>query len=109
MPHIIVAVLAALWVGFSAYAILIRAPWVVEPLRAYGVPAAWWRWLGLAKAAGPAGLLVGLLVPGIGVLARIGLVVYFIGAVVTVLRARSYKTVIFPVLYLVPAAATLLL
>ncbi|GAB2947278.1 DoxX family protein [Nonomuraea fastidiosa] len=43
----------------------------------------------------------------IGVPAGIGLVVYFIGAVMTVLRARSHKTVIFPVLYLVPAAATL--
>ncbi|MET8864154.1 DoxX family protein [Nonomuraea sp. NPDC004580] len=109
MVPIIVTVLAAAWVGFSAYAILTRAAWVVEPLRTYGVPASWWPWLGAAKAAGAAGLLAGLAVPVIGVLAGIGLVVYFLGAVVTVLRARSYKTVVFPILYLVPVAVTLMI
>ncbi|MEQ4718996.1 DoxX family protein [Nonomuraea sp. B19D2] len=109
MVHIIVTVLAAAWVGFSAYAILTRAAWVVQPLESYGVPASWWPWLGAAKAAGAAGLLVGLFVPVIGTLAGIGLVVYFVGAVITVLRARSYKTVVYPILYLVPVVAALLL
>ncbi|GAA2776564.1 hypothetical protein GCM10020219_054420 [Nonomuraea dietziae] len=59
--------------------------------------------------AGAAGMLVGLLVPVIGVLAAIGLVLYFTGAVVTVLRARSYSHVPFPLLYLVPVAVSLAL
>ncbi|WP_326634860.1 DoxX family protein [Nonomuraea fuscirosea] len=109
MMQLIVTVLAAAWVGFSAYAILTRAAWVIEPLRSYGVPASWWLWLGVAKAAGAAGLLAGLVLPVIGVLAGIGLVVYFAGAVVTVLRARSYKTVAYPIMYLVPVTAALLL
>ncbi|GAA4205402.1 DoxX family protein [Streptosporangium oxazolinicum] len=108
MVHIIVTVLAAAWVAFSAYAILTHAAWVVGPLESYGVPASWWPWLGAAKAAGAAGLLVGLFVPVIGILAGIGLVVYFVGAVITVLRARSYKTVVYPILYLVPVVAALL-
>ena len=58
----------------------LRAKWVVRPLADYGVPQSWWPWLGTAKAAGAAGLLAGLLVPAIGVLAGICLVLYFTGA-----------------------------
>lgn len=106
---VIVTVLAAAWVGFSGFSLLRRAAFVVDPLVQYGVPESWWAPLGLAKAAGALGLLIGLVVPVIGRLAGIALVLYFLGAVVTVLRARSYKTVAFPVLYLVPVAVTLAL
>ncbi|MEV4359327.1 DoxX family protein [Nonomuraea sp. NPDC049625] len=105
----VVTVLAALWVGFSAFSLLRRAEWVVKPLTDYGVPRSWWTWLGAAKAAGSAGLLDGLFVPVVGILAGIGLVLYFAGAVVTVLRARSYSTVVFPLLYLGPVIAALAL
>jgi hypothetical protein len=105
----IVTVAAALWVGFSAASVFVRARWVVEPLAEYGVPRSWWPWLGVAKAAGATGLLVGLFVPVIGILAGIGLVLYFTGAVITVLRARSYGHVAFPLLYLTPVVAGLAL
>ncbi|GGL33453.1 DoxX family protein [Planomonospora parontospora] len=105
----VVTVLTALWVGFSAFSLLRRAEWVVKPLTDYGVPRSWWTWLGAAKAAGAAGLLVGLFVPVVGVLAGIGLVLYFAGAVLTVLRARSYSTVVFPLLYMGPVIAALVL
>jgi hypothetical protein len=104
---VIVSVLTAAWVGLSAVSLLRRAAFVVDPLVAYGVPESWWTPLGLAKAAGAVGLLIGLAVPAIGILAGICLVVYFLGAVVTALRARSYKTVAYPVLYLAPVVATL--
>ncbi|GAA3466974.1 DoxX family protein [Nonomuraea roseola] len=103
----IVTVLAALWVGFSAFSLLRRAEWVVKPLRDYGVLRSWWTWA--AKAAGAVGLLVGLFVPVVGLLAGIGLVLYFAGAVVTVLRARSYSTVVYPLLYMGPVIAALVL
>lgn len=106
---VIVTILTAAWVGFSGFSLLRRAPFVVEPLVQYGVPRSWWSWLGLAKTAGALGLLVGLAVPAIGVAAGICLVLYFLGAVTAVLRARSYKTVAFPVLYLAPVIATLIL
>ncbi|MFC3499589.1 DoxX family protein [Micromonospora krabiensis] len=105
----IVTVAAALWVGFSAVSVFIRARWVVQPLAEYGVPRSWWPWLGAAKAAGSVGLLGGLVVPVIGVLAGVGLVLYFTGAVITVLRARSYGHVPFPLLYLAPVVAALAL
>ncbi|MET9465962.1 DoxX family protein [Streptomyces sp. NPDC006544] len=106
---VVVTVLTAVWVGFSGLSLMRRAPFVVEPLLQYEVPRSWWAPLALAKLAGAVGLLIGLAVPVVGYLAGTGLVLYFLGAVITVLRARSYKTVAFPLLYLAPVTATLAL
>ncbi|MEK2491481.1 DoxX family protein [Kitasatospora purpeofusca] len=54
-----------------------------------------------------AGLLAGLVVPALGVVATVGLILYFLAVVVTCLRARSYQTVAFPLLCLAPGAVTL--
>ncbi|MFF2552170.1 DoxX family protein [Nocardia sp. NPDC058058] len=102
--YIIVTIVAAAWVGFSAFSLLRKAAFVVDPLIEYGVPQSWWTPLGIAKALGAIGLIVGLFIPAIGIAAAIGLILYFGGAVITVLRARSYKTVAFPLLYLIPVA-----
>jgi hypothetical protein len=85
-------------VGYSAGAVFFRAKWVVQPLADYGVPTSWWPWLGAAKAIGAAGLLVGIFVPVIGVMAAIGLVLYFIGAVGPATRNSRQRpaTVRFP-------------
>ena len=100
--HTVVTVLAAAWVGFSAYATFTKASWVVDNLADYGVPATWWPWLGTAKATGATGLIVGLAVPPVGVAATIGVVLYFLGALATVIRARAFAHVPFPLMYLVP-------
>ncbi|MEV5712496.1 DoxX family protein [Amycolatopsis mediterranei] len=107
--HLIVTVAAAVWVGFSAVSMFARAKWVVEPITEYGVPQSWWNPLATAKAAGAAGLLAGLFWPPIGVAAAIGLVLYFGGALVTVAKARAYSHLAFPVLYLAPVVASLVL
>lgn len=105
--YAIVTAAGAAMVAFSAISVFTHAKWVVEPLADYGVPRSWWPWLGAAKAAGAIGLLTGLWVPVIGVIAGIGLVLYFLGAVVTVLRARSYAHVPFPLIYMAPVVASL--
>ncbi len=105
----IVAVVTALWIGFSGYSLFARKQFVVEPLVQYQVPQAWWNPLALAKSAGALGLLAGFVVPVIGIAAAIGLILYFLGAAATTIRARSYKTTPFPLLYLAPAVATLVL
>ncbi|MFD3566115.1 DoxX family protein [Streptomyces sp. NPDC058667] len=105
----VVTAVAAFMAGFSAAAIFVRAKFVVEPLAEYGVPRSWWNWLGGAKAAGALGLIVGFFVPLIGTLAAIGLILYFAGAVITILRARSYAHVPFPLVYMAPAVAALAL
>lgn len=100
--HIIVTVAAAAWVAFSAYATFTKASWVVDNLADYGVPTTSWRWLAAAKATGAVGLVVGLAIPPIGVAATIGIVVYFLGAIVTVVRAHALSHIPFPLLYLTP-------
>ena len=105
----LVAVVAALWIGFSGYSLFSKQQFVVEPLERYGVPRSWWNWLAFAKSAGALGLVVGLFIPPIGVAAAVGLILYFLGAAATTVRARSYNTTLFPLLYLAPAAATLVL
>ncbi|MEV0805680.1 DoxX family protein [Micromonospora sp. NPDC050200] len=107
--HVVVTLLAAAMVGFSAASVFLRAQWVVQPLADYGVPRSWWPWLGTAKATGAAGLVAGLFVPVVGVLAGVGLVLYFAGAVVTVVRARSYSHIPFPLLYAAPVVGSLAL
>jgi hypothetical protein len=107
--YVVVAVLGAVMAGFSAASVFLEAEWTVKPLADYGVPRPWWPWLGVAKAAGAVGLLAGLFVPVVGALAAAGLVLYFLGAVVTVLRARWFSHVPFPLVYAAPAAASLVL
>ncbi|QOV37013.1 DoxX family protein [Streptomyces ferrugineus] len=109
VAHVVVTVLAALMAGFSGIVLLLRAQWIVEALTDYRVPRAWWTWLGLAKTAGAVGLLAGLFVPVIGVLAGSGLVLYFAGAAITVARARRYAHIPFPLVYAAPVVGALAL
>ncbi|MFD5093440.1 DoxX family protein [Amycolatopsis thailandensis] len=107
--YVIVTLFGAFMAAFSAASIFFRAKWVVQPLADYGVPRTWWAPLGVAKAAGALGLVAGLWVPALGVAAGIGLVLYFAGAVITVLRAHWPSHVAFPLMYLAPVAASLVL
>jgi hypothetical protein len=107
--HTVVTVVAAAAVGFSAISVFARASWVVQPLVGYGVPRSWWPWLGTAKAAGAVGLLVGLAVPLLGEVAGFALVLYFIGAITTVARARWYSHLPYPVVYMAPVVGALAL
>jgi hypothetical protein len=66
--------------------------------------------LGALKAAGAAGLLIGLLgVQPVGIAAAIGLVLFFIGALATHVRARVLYNLGFPGVFLAFAVASLVL
>lgn len=107
--RMVVTIVAALWVAFSAVSLLLRAGWIEKALTDYGVRRSWWPWLGVAKLAGSVGLVAGLFLPAVGLAATVGLIVYFTGAVVTVLGARSYSHIPFPLLYVAPVIAVLVL
>lgn len=107
--RIVVTIVAALWVAFSSVSLLLRAGWIEKALTDYRVPRSWWRWLGVAKLAGSVGLVAGLFLPAVGLAATVGLIVYFTGAVVTVLRVRSYSHVPYPLIYVAPVIAVLVL
>jgi hypothetical protein len=63
----------------------------VEGMRAVGFPPARLWLLAAAEAAGILGVLLGLLWHPLGALAALGLVAYFIGALVFLTRARITK------------------
>ncbi|MFH8562718.1 DoxX family protein [Streptomyces sp. NPDC017988] len=107
--HVVVTILAAAMTGSSAASVFLRSKWVVQPMADYGIPMTWLPWLGAAKAAGAVGLLVGLAVPVVGVAAGIALVLYFTGAVITVVRARWYAHIPFPLVYAAPVVGALAL
>ncbi|MFC6964529.1 DoxX family protein [Halocatena marina] len=74
---------------------------VLENMAQVDVPESWLPVLGTLKAAGAVGLLVGIIVPPIGTAAAVGLTIFYIGAIITHLRAREYT--------IAPATAYLLL
>jgi hypothetical protein len=106
--YIIVTLLAAAANIFSATLDFIRYKQILINMARVGVPESWITMLGVLKAAGAIGLLVGIGVPVIGTAAAIGLVLFFVGAIVTHLRARDYSFGL-AVVFLVVAAAALVL
>jgi hypothetical protein len=109
IAYIVVTILAAAMNAYAAYVDLSGAKWIVSFMNSYGVPRSWLFLLAVLKAAGAAGLLLGIAFPLIGSAAALGIVAYFVGAIVTVVRARRWVHIIFPVLFLLPAAASLVL
>lgn len=105
---VIVSVVLALVVVGSAAGKLTRQPRVVDMLTGLDVPEAWFPWLAAAEIAGGVGLLVGLAVPAVGIAAAVGLVAYFVGAVVTHRRAGDDQFVPPAALALVALAALVL-
>lgn len=104
---IVSALLAAAALG-SASAKLSKQPKIVESLTGLGVPMSWLPKLAVAETAGGIGLLVGLRFAGLGIAAAIGLVAYFVGAVITHLRAKD-KNIAPPAMFAVLSVAALVL
>ncbi|MFD5249191.1 DoxX family protein [Amycolatopsis sp. NPDC058340] len=87
-----------------------RIPFVLENSAEVKVPQSWIPPLASLKAAGAAGLLLGLLgVPYLGTAAAAGLVLFYLGAVITHVRARVFHNIAFPGGFLALAAATFVL
>jgi hypothetical protein len=107
--YITIALIAATMVAFSAYALATHKKFVMEPIERLGIPPSWWPWLTTAKAAGAAGLIAGLFVPAIGLLAAICLVLYFLGAIIISITNRWYAHIPVPLTYLSPVIGVLAL
>jgi hypothetical protein len=97
-----------------AVADLAGAGFVLANSAEVGVPRSWVPALSWLKAAGAAGLLLALLGAGalgalraLGVAAAAGLVAFFLGAIITHLRARVFYNIAFPGTFLALALAAL--
>src|SRR5215210_6484238 len=86
--YVVVTLMAIAANTFAATADFIRYKFVLITAAKAGVPESWLPMLGTLKAAGALGLLVGL-------------ILFFVGAIITHLRVRDYS--------IGPAAAFLLL
>jgi hypothetical protein len=108
--YIMVTVTTALVTAAIAVADLIPAGFVLANSTEVGVPRTWLPALGVVKLAGAAGLVVGLLgLRALGIAAAVGLVLFFVGAVVTHLRSRVLYNIAFPGAFLCLSAASLAL
>ena len=106
--YIVVTLLAAAANIFSATLDFIRFKPILINMARVGVSESWITTLGTLKAAGALGLLVGIAMPLIGVAAAGGLVLFFVGAIVTHLRARDYSFGLAVVFLLLAVAALVL-
>jgi DoxX-like family len=106
--YIVVTVVAAIAMASAATLDFVHSQWVVANMSRLGVPQTWLFSLGALKAAGALGLLVGIAVPPIGVAAAVGLVLFFVGAIMSAVRAHWY-THYYPVPYLLLAGSSLAL
>jgi hypothetical protein len=107
--YVVVTVVAAAINTYAAYVDYVRADWILSNMTGYGVPHSWLPLLAVLKAAGAFGLLVGIGVHLIGSAAAIGLMAYFVGALVTLVRARCWSHIPAAVLFLLPPTASLAL
>ncbi|WP_410567260.1 DoxX family protein [Amycolatopsis sp. cmx-4-61] len=107
--YLLLTLVAAAACLYAAAVDILRAGWVLDNMAKYGVPPSWLLPLGLLKAVGAVGLLAGLAVPVLGIAAAVGLILFFLGAVVTVTRAHWYSHLLYPVSFLVLAGGSLAL
>jgi hypothetical protein len=90
--YVVVTFMAIAANAFSGVAALVRFEPILPGMAKAGVPESWLTILGALKTAGAVGLLLGLVgVPLIGTVAAIGLVLFFVGAIITHLRARDHS------------------
>ncbi len=90
--YIAVAVHLSLLAVASGVAKLRRTPHVVKSINEIArVPMKWFPWLAASEFAGAAGLLLGIAVVPVGLAAAVGLVLYFLGAIVAHARVGDFK------------------
>lgn len=87
--YVTLTIVTAVFAGTAAVTYLISHAYPRAHLDMKRLPQSWMPMLGSLLAAGSSGLLAGLVVPLLGTLAAIGLVSYFIGALIAHLRVGS--------------------
>jgi len=105
VTYVVVTLLVAAANIFSATLDFIRYKPILINMAKAGVSESWITTLGILKAAGALGLLIGIGVPAVGIAAAAGLVLFFIGAIITHLRGHDYSFSLAIVFLLLAAGA----
>lgn len=107
---VVITLFTAAITAAIAIADFVPARFVLANSAQVGVPRSWLPALGALKLAGAAGIVVGMLgLRELGIAAAAGLVLFFVGAVWTHLRAHVLYNIAFPGAYLCLSAASLAL
>jgi hypothetical protein len=89
--YLIVTLVAVAANGFSGIAALLRFKPILPGMAKAGVPVSWLVFpIGTLKTAGALGLAAGLAFRPLGIAAAIGLVMFFVCAIYTHIRASDY-------------------
>jgi hypothetical protein len=86
---VILTTLLGLATAFSAVGKFTMNPKAAEMLRHLGLTDGQIRTLGVVEVAGALGLLIGTWIPILGLLAAIGFVLYFLGALIAHVRSKD--------------------
>jgi hypothetical protein len=102
--YLVITILFAAMVAFSAVAKVRREPKVVHVIQEIvGVPLRYFPLLAACEFGGALGLILGIWLPWAGLAATVGLIIYFVGAVVSHLRVLDIKG-IGPAVFMLMAA-----
>ena len=108
--YLLITPLFAIMVAFSGLGKIRDDPRIVKVIHeTVGVPLRYLPLLAACEFAGALGLVLGIWWPPLGIAAGIGLVLYFVGAVVSHLRVGDFKGIGPATFLLVVAAGTLAL
>jgi len=108
--YLVITLVFGLMVSYSGVGKIRRDPLQVKVVHeTVGIPLKYFPQLAACEFAGAAGLVVGIWWPLIGIAAGIGLVLYFVGAVVSNLRVGDVKGIGSAAFMLVLAAGALTL
>jgi hypothetical protein len=91
--YITVTILASVFTAIAAVTYFIGHDYPKAQMNMKRLPLSWMPMLGTFLAAGSLGLLAGFVVPLLGTLASVGLVLYFVGALIAHLRVGSRNLV----------------
>ncbi|MGH3901395.1 MAG: DoxX family protein [Pseudonocardiaceae bacterium] len=106
IAYVIVSIVLALMLAGSAWAKLTRNDQVVTGITGLGVSLRWFPPLAACELAGAVGLLVGIAFASLGIAAAIGVILYFVGALIAHLRVGD-KAIVPPLMFLIIAVAAL--
>lgn len=110
IAYLAITILLAAMVMFSGIGKIRRDPHIVQIIhQVVGVPLKYFALLAACEFAGALGVVLGIWWPCLGVVAGIGLVIYFVGATVSHVRVGDVKGTGPAAFMLVVAAAALAL
>ncbi|MEV0609490.1 DoxX family protein [Polymorphospora rubra] len=103
---VVATILCVLANAIEVTAKVIRADFVMRNCAEVGLPVRWIPYLAVVEGVGVIGLVLGFLgVRPFGLAAAVGLVLFFVGAILAHVRARVFHNIAFPAVFLVLAVA----